>query len=74
MRAPAEPTMDDMDRLGLFALAVLLPTLAGYAILLAVRGSRRVAESRLRPPPPEPVDRLVTRVRRLRAELKGIFR
>ncbi len=63
--------MGDMGWLGLFALAVLLPTIAGYAILLAVRGGRRLAESRLRPPPPAPMDRLVTRARRLRAELEA---
>jgi len=63
--------MDDMGWLGLFALAVLLPTIAGYAILLAFRSYQRVAASRLRPPPPEPMDRLVTRARRLRAELEA---
>jgi len=62
--------MDDMGWLGLFMLAVLLPTITGYAILLAVRGYRRVAEARRRPPPPEPMERLVTRLRRLRAELE----
>ncbi len=63
--------MDDMGRLGLFALAVLLPTITGYAIVFTVRGYRRLAESRLRPPPPEPMERLVTRLRRLRAELEA---
>ncbi len=60
-----------MARLGLLALTVLLPTIAVYAILLAVRGWRRAAESRLRSPPPEPMDRLLTRVRRVRAELEA---
>lgn len=59
-----------MGWLGLFALVVLLPTIAGYAVLLAIRGYRRVAESRRMPPPPEPVERLVTRLRRLRVELE----
>jgi hypothetical protein len=62
--------MDDMGWLGLFALAALLPTITGYAIVLAVRGYRRAAEARRRPPPPEPMERLVTRLRRLRAELE----
>ena len=71
MLSPFRPNMDDMARLWLLALAVLLPTIAGYAILLAVRGWRRAVESRLRPPPPEPMDRLVSRVRRVRAELEA---
>ena len=60
-----------MARLGLLALVVLLPTIAGFAILIAVRGWRRAAQSRLRPPPPEPMDRLVSRARRVRAELEA---
>jgi hypothetical protein len=64
--------MDAMVRFGLLALAVLLPTLTGYAILIAVRACRRAAESRRRPPPPEPVERLVTRLRKLRLELEAI--
>ncbi len=59
-----------MDWLGLSVLVVLLPTIAGYAVLLAIRGYRRVAESRRLPPPPEPVERLVTRLRKLRLELE----
>jgi hypothetical protein len=62
--------MGDMGRIGLLALAVVLPTLTGYAILFAIRGYRRAAESRLRPPPPEPAERLVARLRRLRLELE----
>jgi hypothetical protein len=56
--------------LGLFALAVLLPTMAGYAIIYGIRVWRRLADARRRPPPPEPVERLVTRLRRLRVELE----
>lgn len=63
--------MGDAASLGLLALVVLLPTIAAYAILLAVRGWRRIAESRQLPPPPEPMERLVSRVRRLRAELEA---
>jgi hypothetical protein len=63
--------MGDMGWLGLFMLAVLLPTIAGYAIVFAVHGYRRAAEARRRPPPPEPMERLVTRLRRLRAELEA---
>lgn len=59
-----------MGWLGLFMLAALLPTITGYAIVLAARGYRRAAEARRRPPPPEPMERLVTRLRRLRAELE----
>ncbi len=60
-----------MNWLGLLALVVLLPTIAGYAALLAIRGCRRLAESRRRPPPAEPADRLLTRLRRLRLELEA---
>jgi hypothetical protein len=63
--------MGDMGWLGLFMLAVLLPTIAGYAIVFAVHGYRRAAEARRRPPQPEPMERLVTRLRRLRAELEA---
>ena len=60
-----------MGWLGLFTLAVLLPTITGYVIVFAVRGYRHAADARLRPPPPEPMERLVTRLRRLRAELEA---
>jgi hypothetical protein len=62
--------MDVMGWLGLLALAVLLPTISGYAVLFAIRGYRRAAESRRQPAPPEPLERLVTRLRRLRLELE----
>jgi hypothetical protein len=61
-----------MGRIGLLALAVVLPTFIGYAILFAIRGYRRAAESQRRPPPPEPAERLVARLRRLRLELETI--
>ena len=64
--------MDGMNGLGLFALAVLLPTIAGYAAVLGVRACRRVAEARRRPPPAETLDRLTARLRRLRAELEAV--
>ncbi|HEX9064264.1 MAG TPA: hypothetical protein VF843_04100 [Streptosporangiaceae bacterium] len=61
-----------MNGLGLFALAVLLPTITGYAGVIGVRAWRRFAEARRRPPPAEPLDRLVARLRRLRAELEAV--
>jgi hypothetical protein len=63
--------MDVMGWLGLYALAALLPTVSAAAILVAVRGWRRLAESRRQPPPPEPLERVVMRLRRLRAELEA---
>ncbi len=61
-----------MAWLGLYVLAALLPTLVVYAILLGGRSYRRLAESRRRTPPaPEPLERIVTRLRRLRAELEA---
>ena len=60
-----------MGWVGLYVLAALLPTIIGCAILLAGRGYRRLAEARQPPlPAPEPLERLVTRLRRLRAELE----
>jgi hypothetical protein len=56
----------------LLALALLLPTAAGYAVVAAVHGGRRLAESRRRPPPAESADRVAARLRRLRAELEAI--
>jgi hypothetical protein len=67
-----------MGKLALLAFAVLLPTLVGGAILAAVRGYRRLSKLRqswlrqTRPLPPEPVDRVAARLRRLRAGLEEI--
>jgi hypothetical protein len=52
-------------------IAILLPTAAGYAIIFAIRWSRRLAEARCRPAPPEPLERIGARLRRLRAELES---
>ena len=43
---------------------------AAYALLGAWHGAQRLAESRRRPPPPEPVEQLEADLRRLRAELE----
>jgi broad specificity phosphatase PhoE len=51
-------------------IAILLPTAAGYVIIVAVRGIRRAREARFKPPPAEPLDRLAARLQRLRAELE----
>lgn len=51
-------------------IAILLPTAAGYVIIVAVRGIRRARQASLKPPPPEPLDRLAARLQRLRAELE----
>ena len=56
--------------IGLAALVVLLPTIVGYAAIFGIRAYRRMAESRRRQPPQEPIERLVTRLRRLRCELE----
>jgi hypothetical protein len=53
------------------AIVLLLPTAAGYAILAAIRGYRRLEESRRRPAPAEPIERVGMRLRRLRAELES---
>jgi len=61
-----------MSKVALLAFAVLLPTLAGGAILAAVRGYRWLSEiQRSRRPPAESVDRIAARLRRLRAELEA---
>jgi hypothetical protein len=51
-------------------IAILLPAAAGYAILLAFRGVRRLNRARYKPTSPEPIERLAARLRRLRAELE----
>jgi hypothetical protein len=51
-------------------IAILLPTAAGYAIIVAVRGIRRARQSSYKPPPAVPLDRLAARLQRLRAELE----
>ena len=52
---------------------MLLPTLAFAAILASLRGFRQLSRIRRehQPQPPEPVDRLAARLRRLRAELEA---
>ena len=51
-------------------IAILLPTAAGYAIIVAFRGVRRARQASYKPPPAEPLDRLAARLQRLRAELE----
>jgi hypothetical protein len=62
-----------MGKLVLLAFAVLLPTLAWAAILVSLRGFRRLSRIQRdrRPPPPESIDRIEARLRRLRAELEA---
>jgi hypothetical protein len=57
--------------IALLALALALPTLAGYFLLGAVRGGGRLARRRARDPEPEPPDLLEARLRRLRADLEA---
>jgi hypothetical protein len=52
------------------ALALLLPTAAMYVLIVALRGSRGLAERRPTAPPAEPLDHLQARLRRLRAQLE----
>jgi hypothetical protein len=59
-----------MRTFALLVLALLLPTAAGYAIVAAVRVSRRLAESRYRPSAAESPGRLAANLRRLRARLE----
>lgn len=55
-------------------LVVMIPTAAGYGLILSVRGIRWAAERwpRPRPPEPEPIDRLTATLRRLRADLETL--
>jgi hypothetical protein len=55
-----------------YALVALLPTAAFGALIWGLRAGRRLTAARARPPAPEPLDRLATRLRRLRAELEAI--
>jgi hypothetical protein len=51
-------------------LAIFLMPLAGYALIGAWRGARRLSEARYKAPPPRPIERLGADLRRLRAELE----
>jgi hypothetical protein len=52
------------------ALALLLPSAAMYVLIVALRGSRGLAERRRTAPPAESLDHLQARLRRLRAQLE----
>lgn len=55
-------------------LVILLPTAAGYALILGFRGWRLLAEQRYRRRhnrAAEPLERLAARLRRLRADLEA---
>ena len=51
-------------------LVLVLMPVAGYALIGAWRGGRRLAEVRRKAPGPEPVEQLAADLRRLRAELE----
>jgi fructose-1,6-bisphosphatase/inositol monophosphatase family enzyme len=51
-------------------IALVLMPVAGYAVIGAWRASRWLSESRYKPPPPRPLERLEADLRRLRAELE----
>lgn len=51
-------------------IAILLPTAAGYAIIVIVRAVRRARQASYQPPPAEPLERLARRLQRLKAELE----
>jgi len=57
-----------------YVIAILLPTAAGYALILGFRGWRWLAEwqyrRQRREQVAEPLERLAARLRRLRAELE----
>jgi hypothetical protein len=60
-----------MSSFVLLALVVMIPTAAGYAVIGIWRGSRKLAETRHQVPPAESMERLETRLRRLRAQLEA---
>lgn len=60
-----------MASFALLAVVVMIPTAAGYAVIGIWRSSRKLAETRHQPPPAEPIERLETRLRRLRAQLEA---
>ena len=55
----------------LLAVVVAIPTVAGYFLIGAWHGGRKLAETRHLPPPEEPIERLEARLRRLRAQLEA---
>ncbi len=59
-----------MNSVAELVIAILLPTAAGYAIIAAFRGARRLSQARYKSPPPEPIEQVAARLRRLRSELE----
>jgi hypothetical protein len=55
----------------LLAVAIMLPTAAGYFLIGVLRGGRGLAERRRQAPPPESADQLAARLRRLRSALEA---
>jgi hypothetical protein len=71
--AAAAPRLDTVSPAVEWVFVLLLPTLVGFAVLRGLRVARwlaRLADSRRKPPPAEPIDRLQADLRRLRAELE----
>jgi hypothetical protein len=60
-----------MGSLALLAVVLAIPTAAGYMLIGLWRGGHKLAETRHRPPPPEPIERLEARLQRLRAQLEA---
>jgi hypothetical protein len=60
-----------MRIIALYALALALPTAAGYFLLATLGGWHKLADRLRKPPPPEPADRLAATLRRLRAQLEA---
>jgi hypothetical protein len=63
-------TLDDVSPLAELIIAILLPTAAGYAIIIAFRSGRQLNRARRRPAPAEPIEQLATTLRRLRSQLE----
>jgi hypothetical protein len=63
-------TLGEVSVAAEFVIAILLPTAAGWALILGVRVFRRLAERR-RVATVEPIERLGANLRRLRAELEA---
>jgi hypothetical protein len=66
----ARPRLDNVDPVAWLIVAAFLPTAAVFAVIGAWRVAGRMAETRYKAPPAQPLERLQADLRRLRAELE----
>jgi hypothetical protein len=71
---PSRRRLDPVNPYVELGLVVMIPTAAGYGLILSLRGIHWAVERWPRPraPEPEPIERLTATLRRLRSELESM--